>query len=144
MTSPSAGDAMVRTPLVRDRSTTVGQARAFFDSDHVHMLLLTDSGRVGEPLLGTIVRDDLRTAHGATAAALDHAPLAGRTVREDATLEEVREALRSLGGRRLAVVDHSGRLSGLLCLKRDGTGFCSDDDVASRRADRGDPPAPGT
>lgn len=144
MTSPSAGDAMVRTPLVRDRSTTVEQARAFFDSDHVHMLLITPTGHVGEPLLGTVVRDDLLAHDVSGTEVLEHARLTGRTVHEDATLEEVRQALQSAGGRRLAVVDHAGRLSGLLCLKRDGTGFCSDADVASRRADRDDPPAPRT
>lgn len=136
MTSRCVGDVMVRTPLVRSRSTSVEQARVFFESDHVHMLLITATGRVGEPLLGTVLRDDL-PPNGADALA--HARLVGRTVREDATLEEARQVLRAAGGRRLAVVDDAGRLTGLLCLKRDGSGFCSDADVASRRADRPDP-----
>ena len=38
----------------------------------------------------------------------------------------------STGQRRRAVVDDSGRLLGLLCLKQRLTGFCSDDDVAAR------------
>lgn len=133
MTSPSVSDQMVRTPLVRSRSTTVEQARAFFESDHVHLLLLTATGRVGEPLLGTVVRADLPASDGSGTEALDHARLAGRTVHVDAPLEEAREALAALGGRRLAVVDDDFVLRGLLCLKRDGSGFCSDADVASRR-----------
>jgi hypothetical protein len=136
MTSRCVGDVMVRTPLVRSRSTTVDEARAFFDSDHVHMLLITATGRVGEPLLGTVVRDDLPAAG---ADVLQHGRLAGRTVRHDATAEEARRVLAAAGRRRLAVVDDEGRLTGLLCLKRDGSGFCSDSDVASRRADRADP-----
>jgi hypothetical protein len=38
--------------------------------------------------------------------------------------------------RRLAVVDDSGRLLGLLCLKKDGTGYCSDDGIGDRAAQR--------
>jgi hypothetical protein len=46
--------------------------------------------------------------------------------------EEAHQLLLSTGQRRRAVVDHSGRLLGLLCLKRRLTGFCSDNDVAAR------------
>jgi hypothetical protein len=35
--------------------------------------------------------------------------------------------------RRAAVVDDSGRLLGLLCMKKTGTGFCSDQDIRQRR-----------
>ena len=109
MTSRCVGDVMVRTPLVRGRSTTVEQAREFFDSDHVHMLLITATGRVGEPLLGTVLRDDLPPTG---ADALAHARLDGRTVRDDVTLDEARQGLRAAGDRRLAVVDEAGRLTG--------------------------------
>jgi hypothetical protein len=36
------------------------------------------------------------------------------------------------GRRRLAVIDESGRLLGLLCLNREGTGYCSDDGILKR------------
>jgi hypothetical protein len=36
------------------------------------------------------------------------------------------------GRRRPAVVDDSGRLLGLLCLKKDGTDYCSDEGVRDR------------
>ena len=35
--------------------------------------------------------------------------------------------------RRLAVLDDSGRLIGLLCLKGNGTGYCADDGRRGRR-----------
>ena len=34
--------------------------------------------------------------------------------------------------RRLAVVGEGGRLLGLLCLKKDGTGYCSDEGIWER------------
>jgi hypothetical protein len=40
------------------------------------------------------------------------------------------------GRRRLAVTDEAGRLLGLLCLKKDGTGYCSDDGIRERAAER--------
>lgn len=46
--------------------------------------------------------------------------------------DAARELLIDRGLRRLAVVDHDGTLLGLMCLKRTRTGFCSDEDVASR------------
>ena len=44
--------------------------------------------------------------------------------------------MSATSSRRLAVVDDDHRLLGLLCLKRSGSGFCSDDDVISRRRAR--------
>jgi hypothetical protein len=41
---------------------------------------------------------------------------------------------------RLAVVDDDGVLTGLLCLKRKLTGFCTDADVAARAAERATAP----
>jgi len=41
--------------------------------------------------------------------------------------------MQRTGRRRLAVVDGEGRLVGLLCLKASGSGFCSNEDVASRK-----------
>ena len=50
--------------------------------------------------------------------------------------EAVQELLIERGLRRLAVVDRDGTLLGLMCLKRTRTGFCSDEDVASRAQSR--------
>jgi len=54
----------------------------------------------------------------------------------DDDLAVVSRAMEETGRRRLAVVDPGGRLAGLLCRKRSGRGFCSDEGVAARAADR--------
>jgi len=133
MTPLLVGEAMLEDPQVSSGSTTVEEARAVFRSTHVHMLLLTTTGRVGEPLLGTVVRDDLPPQGQAGATALSYAHLRGRVVGADVAADDVRRTLHEAGRRRLAVVDDAGRLLGLLCLKRDGSGFCTDAGVRARR-----------
>lgn len=128
---------MLRSPIVLAASEPLDEVRRVFDSSHVHMVLLTSSGRVGEQLLGTLVRSDLPPAGlRSTGTALAHARLDGRTVGATTPAEEARRAMHAAGDRRLAVVDPDGRLLGLLCLKRSGDGFCTDAGVASRRAAR--------
>ena len=128
---------MLRSPIVLAASEPLDEVRRVFDSTHVHMVLLTASGRVGERLLGTLVRGDLPPAGvEADSTALAHARLEGRTVGAGASAEDARRAMHAAGDRRLAVVDRDGRLLGLLCLKRSGDGFCTDAGVASRRAER--------
>jgi len=127
----TVGDVVVRLPKTLPASLTVGGARVAFDDDHVHMLLMTDDGR----LLGTLVRDDLPDDADDAAPALEHASLSGRTIAPDVPAQDARLMLLARGRRRVAVVDAEGRLLGLLCLKRRLTGFCSDADVAARAAD---------
>lgn len=128
---------MLRSPIVLAASEPLAEVRRVFASSHVHMVLLTDSGRIGERLLGTLVRDDVPpSGTGSAGTALDHAQLEGRTVHSDLGAEDARRAMQAAGDRRLAVVDDDGRLLGLLCLKRSGDGFCTDAGVASRRAAR--------
>jgi CBS domain-containing protein len=122
---------MVTVPAVHPAWSTIGELRAFFDDDHVHMALLVD-----DELVGTIERTDLATELGDRAPAREVAALDGRTISPDEPLSDA-HALMMLGGRRRLVVTSEGsRLLGLLCLKADGSGFCSDSDVASRRQDR--------
>ncbi len=121
---------VVRLPKTLPAGVSVAEARACFADDHVHLLLLTESGR----LLGTLVRDDL--GEDARGPALAYASLTDRTVPADLPAEDARLLLLDRGQRRLAVVDDDGMLIGLLCLKRRRTGFCSDADVAARAADR--------
>jgi len=127
----TAGELVVRLPKTLPASLTVADARVAFDDDHVHMLLVTDDGR----LLGTLVREDVPDDADGAAPALAHAVLEGRTIAPAVPAEEARRHLLALGRRRVAVVDPEGRLLGLLCLKRRLTGFCSDADVAARAAD---------
>lgn len=121
------GAVMITEPKTMTTDATVAEVKAVFRDDHVHMVLLTESG----VLAGTLVRADVHDAADA-APALPLAVLAGRTIPPSASVEEARRALVATGARRLAVVDGDGVLLGLLCLKRSRTGFCSDLDVRAR------------
>jgi CBS domain-containing protein len=127
-----ATDVMVRAPKVHGPSLTVGEVRAAFADDHVHMVLLVDGGR----LLGTLLRGDAPESAPPVGPALPFASLAGRTVAPTTRADVLRAEMVASGVHRLAVVDGDGTLLGLLCLKRHLDGFCSDADVASRAADR--------
>lgn len=123
----TVGQVMVTDPRTMAPDATVGEVRAAFLDDHVHMVLLTEAG----VLVGTLVRADLHdAAAGRPARAL--AVLAGRTIGPSVPTEEATRILDAAGARRLAVVDRDGGLLGLLCLKRRRRGFCSDQDVAAR------------
>lgn len=123
---------MLHFPKRCDVRTTVAQARVFFADDHLHALLVVD----GDRLISVLERGDL-AGLGSSAGWLPAARfgrLAGRVVAPSVDLDEAR-ALLGQEGRRLAVVD-DGRLVGLLCLKRSRTGFCTDEDVRARAAER--------
>jgi len=140
-TGGSVVDLVVRLPKTLGPDASVAEVRAALTDDHVHMVLLTEDGR----LVGTLVRDDLpdRGSVAEDSAALPHAELEGRTVSPRVSAGEAM-ALLAGGGRRLAVVDDAGRLLGLLCLKRRRTGFCSDEDVAARARERAEAAQTGT
>lgn len=129
---PTVADVVVRMPKTLPADACLTTVRTALDNDHVHMLLLTDGGR----LVGTVVRSDLPAtrddADELGVPALSYAVLAGRTVASDLPAEEVRKLMVERGERRLAALDDEGSLLGLLCLKRRSTGFCSDADVAAR------------
>lgn len=130
---PVVADAMLRHPKTCDPTTTLGRARELLSDGHVHALLVVD----GHGLLRAVVeRADL--VDGAADALAVHAGrLAERTVGPHEDLAQVRRGMHRDRRRRLAVVDGRGRLLGLLCLKRSGTGFCSDDGVRDRAAEHG-------
>lgn len=130
-------DAMIRRPKTLPASATAGEVRAALGDDHVHMVLLAD----GRRLRGIIVREDLPQHLTGGEPALPFAALEGRTISSDADLEAARRTLVERGDRRLAVVDDTGALAGLLCLKRHGNGFCSEADIADRRRGCGPLPA---
>ena len=125
-------DVMVQAPKVDGPSLTVADYRAACADDHVHILLLVENGR----LLGTLVRGDVPAQAEASAPALPYATTRGRTVGPGEPADGVRTQMLASGVRRLVVVDGHGSLVGLLCLRRDLSGFCSDADVAARAADR--------
>jgi hypothetical protein len=127
---PRVSDAMVTCPKTHDLDTGVDEIRAFFADEHVHMaLIVTPDGR----LLTTIERPDLPVSSPVLSRAADLGTLTGRTADPGQVLDAVTGMLLRERRRRLAVVDGCGRLLGLLCLKRDGTGYCSDENVRQRQ-----------
>jgi CBS domain-containing protein len=131
--NPTARDISIRTPCVLPADCSVADVRTHLVRDHVHLALLVDpAGR----LVGTLTRDDIDGVDGARPAA-GHGRLEDRVVPPEMTESEVRERLARLGVRRAAVVDEDGRLVGLVCAKRSGNGYCTDDGIAQRRLERG-------
>lgn len=134
VTEPAAtelrvADAMVRSPKSHGPECTLGELRAFFTDDHVHMaLIVAANGR----LVTAIERPDLAPALPGSTPAGELGTLTGRTVGAADPLDAVTATLLRQRRRRLAVIDDSGRLLGLLCLKRDGTGYCSDAGIRRR------------
>jgi hypothetical protein len=127
----TVADAMVTRPTTHRATITVGELRAFFADDHVHISLLVDSG----VLIATVERSDLDTEIDGRAPALPLARLEGRTISPHAAIEAARMKMLRSGRRRLAVTTQENALLGLLCLKKNGSGFCSDEDVSARRSD---------
>jgi CBS domain-containing protein len=123
-------DAMVTVPKTHGMGTPLEDIRSLFEDDHVHMALIVAEGR----LITTIERSDLVEPFRGSTPADQVGTLVGRTISPDRPLDEVTAALKRSGKRRLAVADGSGGLLGLLCLKRDGSGYCSDDGVRQRAA----------
>jgi len=123
---------MVRYPKVLPIEAAVGQVRAVFEDDHVHMVLLTR----GSLLCGTVVRGDVPDSATDAQKAICFAHLAGRTVPATMPTTVVLRSLVARQQRRFAVVDNDGALLGLLCLKARGNGFCSDADVTARAQER--------
>lgn len=129
-TSP-VRDLMLARPKVLPAAATVGDVRRLLEDDHVHMALVTDTGRVPARLLTTVVRDDLPPPGHDDRPAVGIGTLAGRVVPAGAQAGKVRRRLVATGRRRLAVVD-GDLLVGLLCLKRHLRGFCDEADVQAR------------
>ena len=98
------------------------ETRELFRDDHLHMALLVEDGR----LVAALERSDLDWPQPDDAPARSIGVPDERTVAPDAPLDAAAESMRRDGRRRLAVVDEEGALLGLLCLKADGSGFCSD------------------
>ncbi len=122
-------DAMVTCPKTDGPECGLAAIRAFFTDDHVHMaLIVAADGR----LVTTIERPDLAAVTSTSARVAELGTLIGRTAGPTDLLGAATSMLLRQGRRRLAVVDHDGRLLGLLCLKRDGAGYCSDAGIRER------------
>ncbi|WP_179382246.1 CBS domain-containing protein [Streptomyces sp. SA15] len=95
-------------------------------------LVVAPDGR----LMTTIERPDIPAVAPSALKVTEFGTLVGRTVRAAYPLDAATTAMVRKGRRRLAVVDDVGRLLGLLCLKRDGSGYCSDEGIRARAAER--------
>ena len=128
MSGVTVADHVVTHPAVHDCGTTVGELRALFLDDHIHMALLLD----GQHLVSAVEREDLDVRLPDEAPATFVGTLVGRAVPRGEPAAAALASMRANGRRRLAVISEDGTLLGLLCLKASGRGFCSDQDVASR------------
>jgi len=122
---------MISYPKTHDLGTTADEIRAFFEDDHVHMALIV---RTDRRLVTTIERADLSARPPVLTLAAELGTLTGRTVGPAQKLDAVTAGLLRERRRRKAVVDDCGRLLGLLCLKKDGSGYCSDDAIRQRQS----------
>ena len=120
---------MVPCPKTHGPESGLEKVRAFFEDDHLHMALIVARGG---RLVTTIERPDLAAATSSSTPVAKLGTLIGRTAGPADPLGSATAALLREGRRRLAVVDDSGRLLGLLCLKKDGTGYCSDEGIRER------------
>lgn len=127
-----AADLAVRHPKTLAADATIGVVREQLADDHVHLVLLTEGGR----LVGTMTREDLWPALDDSEPARRHARLEGRTVPPTRPASWVLDDLRERQARRVAVVAADGTLVGLVCLNRRGSGVCSDEGIAARAAER--------
>lgn len=128
----TVSDVMITAPKTHQHDATIETIRAALEDPHVHMILLTRHG----VLHGTLVRDDIPSAAPNPCLALELANLRDRTIAPTENLDAVWQRLETSGQRRIAVVDDANTLLGLVCLKRDRTGFCTDDDIRSRAIER--------
>jgi CBS domain-containing protein len=132
----TVADAVMTVPKVLDERASVAEVRHLLADDHVHAALLVDASGV---LVTVVERNDLPAGRDDTPAR-SLGQIDGRVVAGDAQLRAVADRMLAERRRRLAVVDDTGRLVGLLCMKRNFTGFCSDADVLARAAEHASPP----
>jgi predicted transcriptional regulator len=133
----TVADVMVRHPKLCHENSTAGDVRQLFGDDHVHAVLIMSGTR----LLTVIYRTDLDPEAADSAPAARLGRLSGRLITPTAPADTALRLMIADGRRRLAVVGPDGTLLGLLCLKRSGTGFCSDENVRQRQREH--PPAAG-
>lgn len=126
--------AMVTIPKTHGPETSLRDIRSLFEDEHVHMVLIVGPDR---RLITTIERGDLERGRPDSTPVAQLGSLVGRTIGPNCPIEDATSKLKAEKRRRLAVVDDAGRLLGLLCLKRDGTGYCSDDGIRQRAAASG-------
>ncbi len=129
VTGRRVADAMVRVPKTHGPACRLDEIRAFFEDGHVHMALIITADR---RLVTAIERPDIASAMPGTTPAAELGTLVGRTARPTDWLDPWTAVLLRQRRRRLAVVDDGGKLLGLLCLKKGGSGYCTDEGIRDR------------
>ena len=112
---------MLQRPKTLPVDVTVAEARNAFSNQSVHMLLLVDGTRFSGAV--TTIPDDADPDEPAVRFADESAPI----VSEDMPVAEALQRLEHKPGGRLVVLQDE-RLVGLVCLTRDGMGFCGPQD----------------
>ncbi|MGH3286973.1 MAG: CBS domain-containing protein [Streptosporangiaceae bacterium] len=132
MCMDTVADVMVRQAKLCREDSTAADVRQLFADDHVHAVLMMSGTR----LLTVIDRADLGLEAADSEPAARLGRLNGRVIAPTAPADAALQQLIAAGRRRLAVVGPDGTLLGLLCLKRSGTGLCSDESVRQRQRER--------
>ncbi|MGH3186811.1 MAG: CBS domain-containing protein [Streptosporangiaceae bacterium] len=125
----TVADVMMRYPKLCHEDSTVGDVRQLFADDHVHAVLIVSGTR----LLTVIDPVDLGPEATDSAPAARFGRLSGRVIAPTASADTALQQMIAASRRRLAVAGPDGTLLGLLCLKRGGTGYCSDENVRQRQ-----------
>lgn len=127
-------EAMVRAPQVTDANATVESVLNLFRNDHIHMALIVAADGT---LITAIERCDLDPPPASDRLAAELGTLRGRVVEASSPLRLAMHRLHRARRRRLAVVGERGQLLGLLCLNRNGDGYCTDEGIRQRASARG-------
>lgn len=116
---PTVADVMLAAPDTVPSSTTVGEARAVFESPRQKLLVVAEGGRY----VGALGRDGLGGADdGAPVTDLDLGAVP--TLGPDAPTARIFEIVEAHDLTRIPVVDESGALLGLVCFNRSHDAFC--------------------
>ena len=124
---------MVTRPSIRGAEATTESIAPPFEVDHVQMALVVGGDR---RLLATIERQDLAVLSSASLMAASIGTFIGRTIAPYDQTETAATVLWRESRRRAAVAGESCDLLGLLSLRRDGAGCCSDESLREREAER--------
>ncbi|HEY2311555.1 MAG TPA: CBS domain-containing protein [Gaiellaceae bacterium] len=113
-----AADLMLRAPKTLAADASVAAVREQLANPRVQMVLLAD----GRAFKGAVTELPLDAAP--EDPALDHADPDPEVVSPHASADEAFERAAASPNRRVIVLDDDRNLLGLLCLKRDRSGFC--------------------
>jgi CBS domain-containing protein len=113
-----AADLMLREPKTLTADASVAEVRDQLANPRVQMVLLAD----GQVFKGAVTHVPPYAAPGDRA--LDHVDANPEIISPHASADEAFERATASRNRRVIVVDDEGNLLGLLCLKRDRSGFC--------------------